>query len=411
MQATEYSARNKNIQPPRKSYRASSLCDDALKTGVTMNKLFNSDISTERIEQWRAEGKKALGIVCCHVPFEILHAADTLPVRLRATACKDCSEGEACMGNQSCGFTKAILQYLIVGKYDLDGLVTSNGCGTAPGIIANWKTITERNKRDQFLYEIEAPRMVNSASYKYFHSELDYLRENLEKLTGVELTNERLKKSVDTYNEARRLVKQIYDLHKAEFPVISGTETLRITLAATEMPIEEYIEFLKGVLADIPNRKPITNFKARIMLVGSAIDDPAYVEAIEDLGLLVVADLNSFGIRFLRDEIPYNEADVLGSIAEYYLTRSSCPRMMDGSDDTHEYIFAAIEEYDVDGVVIVTMKNCGKWETETFVLEDLFKNADIPHLSMERQVQMSQQGQLAIRVEAFREMLESRKDS
>lgn len=376
-----------------------------------MNKLFNSDISTDRIEQWRADGKKALGIVCCHVPFELLHAADALPVRLRATACKDCSEGEACMGNESCGFTKAILQYLIEGKYDLDGLVTSNGCGTAPGIITNWKKITERNNKEQFLYEIEAPRMMNSSSCKYFHSELDELREGLEKFTGVELTNERLKKSVDTYNEARRLVKQVYDLHKAEFPVVSGAETLRITLAATEMPIEEYVEFLKTVLADLKNREPITNFKARVMLVGSAIDDPEYVKAIEDLGLLVVADLNSFGIRFLRDEIPYNDADVLGSIAEYYLVRSSCPRMIDDSDDTHEYIFSTVKEYNVDGVIIVSMKNCGKWETETFVLEALFKEADIPHLSMERQVQMSQQGQLAIRVEAFRELLENRKDS
>ena len=39
-------------------------------------KLVKSDISTERIARWRADGKKALGIVCCHTPFELLHAAD-----------------------------------------------------------------------------------------------------------------------------------------------------------------------------------------------------------------------------------------------------------------------------------------------------------------------------------------------
>jgi len=368
------------------------------------------ELNTEKIRQWRASGKKALGIVCCHAPFELLHAAGVLPVRLRSTGCKNCAEGAACVGDDTCGFLTSILQYLIDGTYDLDGLVTSNGCGVSSSVIANWKILTEKNSNPQFLYEVIAPRMANSASGRYLASELDELREELEKLTGTEITDEKLKKSVDTYNEARRLVKQVYDLHKAHFPVVSGAETLKITLAATQMPIEEYIEFLKEVLADLENRAPLKDFKARIMLAGSALDDPEYVKAIEDCGLLVVADLNSFGLRFLHDELIYDENDIAGSIAKYYLTRSSCPRMIDGSDDIHEYILAAAQEYTVDGVIIVRMQHCGKWDVETFILEDLFKQQDIPSISLERQVLMGQQGQLQLRVEAFRELLESRKD-
>ena len=48
-------------------------------------KLFNEEIDKASIAAWRSSGKKALGIVCCHVPQEILHAADILPLRLRAT--------------------------------------------------------------------------------------------------------------------------------------------------------------------------------------------------------------------------------------------------------------------------------------------------------------------------------------
>lgn len=373
-------------------------------------KQLSGELSTDKIKQWRASGKKALGIVCCHAPFEMLHAAGVLPVRLRSTGCKNCAEGAACVGEDSCGFLSSILQYLIDGTYELDGLVTSNGCGESSSVITNWKIITTRENKPQFLYEVVAPKMVTSASYNYFGSELDELREELEKVTGTEITNEKLKKSVETYNEARRLVKQVYDLHKAEFPVISGAETLKITLAATQMPIEEYIDFLKDVLSDVKNREPITNFTARVMLAGSALDDPEYVKAIEDCGLLVVADLNSFGLRFLHDELIYDENDVAGSIARYYLTRSSCPRMMDGSDDIHEYILAAAEEYKADGVIIVRMQHCGKWDVETYVLENLFKERGISSISLERQVLMGQQGQLALRVEAFRELLESKKD-
>ena len=313
------------------------------------------------------------------------------------------------MGETNCGFTTSILQYLIDGTYELDGLVTSNGCGVAPAIISNWRRISERNNKPQFLYEIAAPLMVNDGSFNYLAGQLEDLLELLEDFTGNKVTNEELKKSVDTYNEARRLVNQVYDLHKAEHPVLSGAETLKITLAATEMPIEEYIEYLKNILDNAKNLEPITNFSARIMLAGSAIDDPEYVKAIENCGLLVVADLNSFGLRFLRDELVYDEKDVAASIARYYLTRSSCPRMMDGSDDIHEYILNAAKEYKVDGVITVRMKHCDKWEFETIELEKLLKEHGIPNLSLERQVQLSALGQLELRVEAFREMLESAK--
>lgn len=43
-------------------------------------KLFEPGISDETIRAWRAGGKKALGVVCCHVPPELLHAAGVLPV-------------------------------------------------------------------------------------------------------------------------------------------------------------------------------------------------------------------------------------------------------------------------------------------------------------------------------------------
>ena len=125
---------------------------------------------------------------------------------------------------------------------------------------------------------------------------------------------------------------------------------------------------------------------------------------------MVVADLNSFGIRYLRDELIYDDADIMGSIAKYYISRSSCPRMMDGSDDIHEYILNATKEYDVDGIIIERLKHCEKRENESSILGETFKNAGIPYLELERQERMSAEGQLSMRVEAFREMIENRKD-
>lgn len=367
---------------------------------------FGSGVGAERIAKWRQSGKKALGVICCHVPFELLHAAGILPVRLRAAGCWDFSRGEALLGEQNCGFCKAILHRLDDGTYDLDGLVASNGCTVASMVYTNWRTICEREGKDQFLYIIDPPRMSTDSAARFFAMDMEDLMIAIEELTGVKITNEMLRASTELYNEARRLVKQIYDLHKAENPVVTGEETLRLTLAASEMPVEEYIELLRGFLAEAELRKPEKSWPVRVMVAGSALDDPEYVRAIEDAGCLVVADMNSFGLRFLRDEIEFDPENVLASLSAYYMNRSSCPRMIDGTDQLHDYLLTAVRDYAVDGVILERLSFCDKWQSESAIMANILEEAGIPCLQLEREEQMTARGQLAIRLEAFREMLE-----
>lgn len=371
-------------------------------------KLFETDIRSEMISNWRKEGKKTVGIVCCHVPFELLHAAGVCPIRIRATGKPYTGAADAYMPPQSCGFTTTVAQNLIDSTYELDGLVLSDGCDVANHIMGSWKSYLDSKGESRYMYQISAPRMISPAGYNFFNYELEDLRDGLQELTGNTITDEALKNSIETYNEARRLVKQVYELHKAEKPVINGEDTLKIMLAATELPIEEYIELLKAFLADVPNMKPLEGYSCRVMLVGSALDDPRFVKLIEDNGCLVVADLNSFGIRFLRDELEYDESNLLGSLSKHYLTRSSCPRMMDGSDDIHDYMLTAAKEYGAQGVIMERLKYCEKWQNESYVIGETLKKADIPYLELERQEQYTGEAQLQLRIEAFKELLENR---
>ena len=375
------------------------------------NVSYKCDVSTERIDAWRAEGKLAIGTVCCHAPFELIHAAGAMPVRMRAAGCGLCADSDAYLGNDTCGFTKGILQNLIDGVYHLDGMVTSNGCNTAPGIYTNWDGIARERGLKQFFFEFAAPTMLNAASERYFGGQMADLRDDLEKYTGKKITDDMVRESIRTYNTARAMVHEVYELRKADAPVLSGAEALKATLMATQMPIEEYIEYMKTFLADVKSRTETLDHPLRVMLVGSALDDPQYVQAIENEGLLVVADLNSFGTRFLRDELVCgDDEDVFDALGRHDLNRSSCPRFQDGSDTIHEYILNAAKEYKVDGIIVERLKYCQKWEGESQVLQELFNEHDIPCLQLDRDEKMDAQGQFSIRVEAFREMLEGRKE-
>ncbi len=373
---------------------------------MNYQKLFDARISDESVKAWRAQGKKALGVVCCHVPQELLHAADVLPVRLRATGCEDYSEAEVWMSSFSCSFAKSILQYLIDNVYDLDGFVTSDGCMQAARIYDNWKAYSKKTGKEQTIIEIGAPRMNSATTRAYYKEELKILAEGLEKLTGNKVTDEKLIKSVDLYNEARVLVKQVLELQKEDHPVITGAEAITIMLASTNMPVEEYIELLKAFLADVPNRKPVSDYRARLMVIGSALDDPRYIEAIENKGGLVVADTLCFGSMTFGDELKVNHDDVMGSVADYYLERIVCPRMIDNREALHKLIAKRATEYKVDGLLYQKMQNCECWGGENTYLEPALKEVEVPIFYLEREEKLANIGQLEIRVEAFIEMIE-----
>ncbi len=373
---------------------------------MNYQKLFDARISSESMQAWRKTGKKALGIVCCHVPHELLHAADILPVRLRATGCEDYSEAEVWMSSFSCSFAKSILQYFIDGVYDLDGLIASDGCMQAVRIYDNWKVLSEKAAKNQFIYEIGVPRMRSNTTKEFYKNEVRDLKVALEKLSGNKITDEKLLKSIELYNKERELVQKVLELQKQEPPLISGTQAQSIMLNATNMPVEEYIELLEALLADADNLKPVEGGRARLLMIGSAMDDPAYTAAIENKGGIVVADTLCLGRMGFGDEMKADKNDLIGSIADYYMDRLVCPRMIDNRDELHEFILNKAKEYKVDGVVYQKMQNCECWGGENVFLAGELKEIGIPLLNLEREQKLANLGQLEIRAEAFIEMIE-----
>ena len=373
---------------------------------MNYQKLFESDISNDAVNAWRAQGKKALGVICCHIPEEILYAAEVLPIRMRATRCVDSSEAETWMSSFSCSFAKSILQYWLDGTYDLDGFVASDGCMMASRVYDNAAYINSKEGNGKFIKQIGAPRLSSPRTVPFYKAELQDLIDSLEEFTGNKITDEKLKEAVSKYNEARVLINKVFELRKEKNPVVSGADVLRISLSSTNISVDEYIELLKAFLDDAKNRTPITESRARIMIIGSALDNPEYLEVIEDKGGLIVADALCFGNRGFGDAMEINDNDVLGSIAAYYLDRLVCPRMMDKHEEMHDFILNSVKEYNVDGVIYQRMQNCEVWGGENVLLEKKLKDAGIPLLTVEREQIMANAGQLAIRAEAFIEMIE-----
>jgi len=75
-------------------------------------------------------------------------------------------------------------------------------------------------------------------------------------------------------------------------------------------------------------------------------------------------------------------------------------------DTLYEMIIGMVKEFKVDGIVYAKLRNCQVWGSENLYFEEDLKSANIPLLVVEREEIMTNAGQLAVRAEAFIEMVE-----
>ena len=148
----------------------------------------------------------------------------------------------------------------------------------------------------------------------------------------------------------------------------------------------------------------LRDFRARLMIAGAHLDDPAYIEVIESLGGLVVADLMCTGLLTEPNTIQ-REKDPLTDIAAHGLKRTSCPRMIEDFKTRVRTLIEKAEEFSVDGIVIQYIKFCDLWGIEKGPLVSALREAGIPVLCLEREYKLTGVGQMRTRVQAFLESM------
>ncbi len=361
------------------------------------------------IDAWKAQGKKVVGTVCCHIPEELIYAADVLPIRIRATGCTDDTEAALWMSSFSCSFARGCLEQMSNGALDfMDGVIFSDGCDMIHRIYDNWDY---NDKSQKFRHQFYAPRIVHENAPQYFKEDVELLKDALEKWTGNKITEEKLANAIRIYNESRTLMNRLYELRKQPNPPVSGEDCLQWTLASMSMPKDIFNKLLGGFLARIGQVPPVTGKRARLVWCGGPVDEPSYLKIFEDAGALIVNDFQCYGRARNIDLIPAPKAGEtwLDTMTETYLNRPVCPRMCTQHKEIQDIIIDMVKEYNADGVIYAWIKNCEVWGAELPRMKTRFEEEGIPMLGIEREQFQSNAGQVGIRIEAFLEMLEGRK--
>lgn len=374
-------------------------------------------VYSQPVKDWKAAGGAVVATLCSFVPVELFHAAGILPVRLRGVDADSLDIANAYYGPFICSCPKAILQMVCEGRYQfLDGAVITPGCDSMRRLDDCWHKAAGDYEgiRPPFFTYLGVPHKASDYAIEWFTEELRGFIRRIESHFQVNITKDKLKEAIRTYNRGRELTFQLQALREQENPAISGTDALAAAIAGTALPRAAYNEGLESLIDNLTRGRAAPAGKApRLMVLGSVCDDTKLIRLIEDAGAVVVADNLCFGMRQNQGRVPATgpEADdPVAALARWYLSESRCPRMFGGTRQRLARIREEIEKAGVDGVIFQNIRFCDLHGAENGIFAGHLKLWGIPSLSLEREYgPLVDTGRIRMRVEAFLERVSDKK--
>jgi len=363
--------------------------------------------ATTDILEHKRQGNKVFGWLCTYVPEEVLHAAGILPVRITGYSQEtELEDGNAYLYINNCSFSRSCLQMGLRGEYGfLDGVVGGSTCDGARRLFDLWRYYIDT----PFQHVLTVPRKQTPRAHGLYHDQVKQFKQHLEEFLDVQITDEKLLHSISLYNESRALLASLYELRKLPEPPITGAETLEVLNASFRMPKELFNEWLRSLLDELAESNNTHKSRARLMIVGSVMNNPEFVQSIEEQGGLVVTDELCTSTRYWSDPVVLDPGKTpLEAISQRYLSNFPCARMVP-SDERFERILELARDFKVDGVISQIIRYCVPYAHDLPLLTDKLKTQGIPTLSLDVEYGTSGSGQIQTRVQAFLEMLEAKR--
>lgn len=375
------------------------------------------EAKNELVDKAISDGKRAIAYTCYHIPEVLLNVDNCFSVRLRAPRTGSMDIATYYMSSYLCGYSKALLERGIEGGYNfLSALIGSESCSEMNRTYEHFE-ILNLVANDKFFVSIaDIPFKIEPHTVKHYVNQMQTkVLDRLNEVYGVDISEDSLRKAVEEHNEVCRIITEIGEYRKEENPRITGYEFHVLNLITYCCPKYLIIDKLRETAEELKTRVPDEkkNYRAKVVVVGSEMDDPDFTKLIEESGALVVADRYCFGSLPGREEIRLtDEHNVLEQIVLHYMKTCQCPRYMsqDKVRGRKDYVKQLVNDYGADGVIYEQIKFCEYWGYERALASHIMTNEfGIPSVTVDRQYTANASGQLRTRVQAFVESLEIKK--
>ena len=346
-----------------------------------------------------------LGHFPVYFPEEIAHAAGLLPVNILGGGNKlELKHADAHMGSFICSICRSTTEMGLNGSLQgLKGFITHPICDAAKHLAGIWS----RNLPDQLAQILYLPQNPNTpGAVRYVAAEYQRLRGELERRSGQEACDTKLRASISTYNRNRELLRELYAIRREEPWKLSCTESYLLLRARTRIPCEAHNDLLERAIEGIRSRRRAAQDKPRVVFVGGFCEQPPLemLEAIDDNCYVVDDDL-LIGLRWITDDVP-GTGDPIWALAESFVQRSAASPVQHDERKTKEgYLMEMIASSKADAAIVTAAKFCEPGLDEQVAWSKHLDAVGVQYLVLEFEEKMTSFEQMAMQLETFAESL------
>lgn len=344
-------------------------------------------------------GKGAIGMMPIYAPEELVHATGYLPVGLWGGS-RPVTKARTYLPPFACSVMQQVMELECEGAYDdLAAVVFSVPCDTLKCMSQKWKGTSP-----VLVFTHPQNRGLEAAN-RFLEREYAILKEKLEDITGVKITNAALERSIQIYNENRAAMREFSAL-AAQYPqVISAVDRHAVFKARLFMEKSRHTALVRALMEAVRASEPQPWTGKKVVVTGILLEPNGLLELFDRLGLAIVADDLAQESRQIRVDVPDGDEAPLYRLAKVWQKMYGCSVATDTKKQRGPMLMDMVRKTGADAVVVAMMKFCDPEEWDYPIYYKQFEAQGVRSLMIEVDQESTSFEQLHTRLQSLVETL------
>lgn len=344
-------------------------------------------------------GKGAIGMMPIYAPEELVHATGFLPVGLWGGS-RPVTKARTYLPPFACSVMQQVMELECEGAYDdLAAVVFSVPCDTLKCMSQKWKGTSP-----VLVFTHPQNRGLEAAN-RFLEREYAILKEKLEDITGVKITNAALERSIQIYNENRAAMREFSAL-AAQYPqVISAVDRHAVFKARLFMEKSRHTALVRSLMEAVRASEPQPWTGKKVVVTGILLEPNGLLELFDRLGLAIVADDLAQESRQIRVDVPDGDEAPLYRLAKVWQNMYGCSVATDPQKQRGPMLLDMVRKTGADAVVVAMMKFCDPEEWDYPIYYKQFEAQGVRSLMIEVDQESTSFEQLHTRLQSLVETL------
>jgi len=258
---------------------------------------------------------------------------------------------------------------------------------------------------ESFIFGV--PHVKDQIGLEYYLQGIVRLKKKLEESTGIEITESRLKQSIELCNRERELFRKISLMRKSGNFAVTSKDFVALNHGSFLADKEIMVDILESFIQEVKENNPLSKEGPRILFTGSTLarEDHKVMDIIEDSGGRVVMEEFAEGIRPYWGMVKL-EGDLMANLAESYFMDRVCPGWFRPGTERLDFLVKLAKDYNTAGLIWYQLMYRESYKVESYFFPGILKKeTGLPMLVLESEYDAMESGPMKTRIETFMETI------